>query len=50
MNYTIEDLKNTWQFPFERSNEIIKDIRDGLKDFSSNYDTLCELGNEKFCG
>lgn len=31
-----------------KRNEIIKDIRDGLKDFSSNYDTLCELGNEKF--
>ena len=26
MNYRIEDLKNTWQFPFNKSKEIIKDI------------------------
>ncbi len=26
MNYTIKDLKNTWQFPFNKSKEIIKDI------------------------
>lgn len=26
MNYRIEDLKNTWQFPLNKSKEIIKDI------------------------
>ncbi len=29
-------------------NKLISEIRNGEKDFSENYDALCELGNEKF--
>lgn len=36
MNYTIEDLKNTWQFPFNRSKEIIKDIFYIISKYANN--------------
>ncbi|WP_297276239.1 PD-(D/E)XK nuclease family protein [uncultured Brachyspira sp.] len=36
MNYTIEDLKNTWQFPFNRSKEIIKDIFSIIPKYANN--------------
>ncbi len=46
MNYRIEDLKNTWQFPFNKSKEIIKDIFSIIQKTPSDYTTekfLCEL-------
>ena len=36
MNYTIEELKNTWQFPFNRSKEIIKDIFSIITKYAQN--------------
>lgn len=36
MNYTIEELKNTWQFPFNRSNEIIKNIFSIIPKYANN--------------
>lgn len=36
MNITIEELKNTWQFPFNRSKEIIKDIFSIITKYAQN--------------
>ena len=36
MNYTIKDLKNTWQFPFNKSKEIIKDIFSIISKYANN--------------
>ncbi|MDO6994994.1 hypothetical protein Q5M87_13350 [Brachyspira innocens] len=36
MNYKIKELKNTWQFPFNRSKEIIKDTFSIVQKYANN--------------
>lgn len=36
MSYTIEELKNTWQYPFNKSKEIIKDTFSIIAKFVKN--------------
>lgn len=36
MDYKIKELKNTWQFPFNRSKEIIKDTFSIVQKYANN--------------
>ncbi|PTY39727.1 hypothetical protein [Brachyspira hampsonii] len=44
MNYKIKELKNTWQFPFNRSKEIIKDTFSIVQKYANN-DSLQKYHN-----